>query len=43
VLGAGEAIQVSGFDVVPGDHYQALLFLDESPKMIPLFRPPCGP
>jgi len=43
VLTAGEPTIVSGFQIVPGDHYIALLFLDESPKMIPLFRPPCGP
>jgi hypothetical protein len=43
VLAAGESISLSGFDVVPGDHYNALLFLEESPQMTPLFRPPCGP
>jgi erythromycin esterase-like protein len=40
-LTAGEPTVVSGFEIVPGDHYVALLFLDESPKMTPLFRPPC--
>lgn len=41
-LEAGETVQVSGFDVVPADHFGALLFLDQSPKMVPIFRPPCG-
>jgi erythromycin esterase len=41
VLTAGEPSLVSGSNVVPGDHYNALLFLDTSPKMTPLFRPPC--
>lgn len=41
VLAAGESVPLSGWDMVPGDHYNALLFLEESPKMTPLFRPPC--
>ena len=43
VLAPGDSTEVSGWDVVPGEHYNALLFLDQSPKMTPLFRPPCGP
>jgi len=42
VLAPGDSTEVSGWVVVPGDHYNALLFLDQSPKMTPLFRPPCG-
>lgn len=41
VLDPGSALLVSGFNLVPRDHYDALVYLDESPKMIPLHRPPC--
>lgn len=37
----GGPAEVSGSDIVPVDHYNALLFLDESARMVPLFRPPC--
>lgn len=40
-LTVGEPATVSGSRVVPGDHYNALLFLDASQKMTPLFREPC--
>lgn len=41
VLSPGSLSQISGFTVIPPDHFNALLYLDESPQMIPLGRPPC--
>lgn len=41
VLTPGEPVEVSGSVIVPVDHYNALLFLDDSPRMTPLHRPPC--
>jgi len=40
-LDPGSSLLVSGFDIVPRDHYDALVYLRESPKMVPLGRPPC--
>jgi hypothetical protein len=41
VFDASLPIEVSAVDGVAAAHYDALLFLDHSPPMIPLFRPPC--
>jgi hypothetical protein len=41
VLAGGENLQVSGSNIVPGDHYNALLFFNHSEKMTPLFREAC--
>lgn len=41
VLTPGNLYQVSGFLVVPHDHFDAFVYLDESPRMIPVGRPPC--
>jgi erythromycin esterase len=41
VLDAGAPIVISGADGIAAEHYDALLFLDVSPRMVPLFRPPC--
>ena len=37
----GSSLLVSGFNIVPRDHFDALVYLDESPPMIPVGRPPC--
>ena len=41
VFDPGTAMPVSGFLVVPQDHYDAFVFLEESPRMTPVGRPPC--
>lgn len=41
VLDPGSSLVVSGFRIVPRDHYDALVYLDESAAMVPLGRPPC--
>jgi len=41
VLDPGSALPVSGFLIVPQDHYDAFVYLDESPRMTPVGRPPC--
>lgn len=40
-LTPGTPIQVSGSLIDARGHYDALVFLDESARMIPLHRPPC--
>lgn len=41
ILDPGSSLVVSGFNLVPQDHYDALVYLDESARMVPLGRPPC--
>ena len=41
VLAPGTPLQVSGSVIDARNHYDALVFLDESARMIPLHRPPC--
>lgn len=41
VFDPGTAMPVGGFLIVPQDHYDAFVFLEESPQMTPVGRPPC--
>lgn len=41
VINPDETQEISGSIILPRDHYNALLYLDESAKMTPLYRPPC--
>ncbi|HEV8630341.1 MAG TPA: erythromycin esterase family protein [Thermoanaerobaculia bacterium] len=41
VLDVDEPIVISAVSGLAAEHYDALLFLDSSPPMVPLFRPPC--